>query len=126
MACFLCFQDVFFPASTFAFIRYFLFPYEFECSNTILTFPHWLCGSGDCWELDTRNDGARWHKRKNCRPLLWHRAIHSQATGELVIQGGLKRSIVAAVTWRVSATHSFILCCWAQHFRIFQLVPSRC
>ncbi|KAG8304737.1 hypothetical protein J6590_086795 [Homalodisca vitripennis] len=54
--------------------------------------------------LDVAQCGARWCKRSDCRPLLWHRAIHSQDTGELLIQGGLKRSIVAAVTWRIVNT----------------------
>ncbi|XP_046664923.1 kelch domain-containing protein 1-like isoform X2 [Homalodisca vitripennis] len=63
----------------------------------------------DCWMLDVAQCGARWCKRSDCRPLLWHRAIHSQDTGELLIQGGLKRSIVAAVTWRDHAYELLVL-----------------
>jgi len=63
----------------------------------------------DCWTLDVSGATARWHKRNDCRPLLWHRAIFSRDTNELLIQGGLKRSIVATVTWRDHAYELLIL-----------------
>lgn len=61
---------------------------------------------GDCWKLnvDTSKDGTRWEriKLKKNLPLLWHMAVYSSATNELLIEGGLRRSILASVTWRVS------------------------
>ena len=61
---------------------------------------------GDCWKLyvDSSKDGMRWERIRLQKkvPLLWHMAVFSSATNELLIEGGLRRSILATVTWRVS------------------------
>lgn len=67
----------------------------------------------DCWKLnmDSSKDGIRWEriKLKKNLPLLWHMAVYSSATNELLIEGGLKRSILASVTWRDHADELLIL-----------------
>lgn len=41
----------------------------------------------------------------NNPPLLLHQSVFFPKSGELLIHGGLKRSILTIVTWKVSCTN---------------------